>query len=31
MARGAVVLIRRVLHNLEDGYISFIINAYAGV
>jgi hypothetical protein len=30
MARGAVALIRRVLHDLEAGYVDFIINASAG-
>jgi hypothetical protein len=30
MVRGAVALIRRVLHDLEVGYVSFIINACAG-
>jgi hypothetical protein len=30
MARGAVALILRVLHDLEVGYIDFIINACAG-
>jgi hypothetical protein len=30
MARGAVALIRRVLHDLEVGYVGFIINACAG-
>jgi hypothetical protein len=28
---GVGALWRRVLHDLEVGYISFIINAYAGV
>jgi hypothetical protein len=31
MARGVVALLRRVLHDLEVGYVGFIINAYAGV
>jgi hypothetical protein len=30
MARGVVTLIRRVLHDLEVGYVDFIINGYAG-
>jgi hypothetical protein len=30
MARGDVVLIRRFLHDVEVGYIGFIINACAG-
>jgi hypothetical protein len=29
MARDVVALIRQVLHNLEVGYIGFIINACA--
>jgi hypothetical protein len=29
MARGVVALIRRVLHDLEVGYVGFIINASA--
>jgi hypothetical protein len=30
MVRGAVALIRRVLHDLEVVYVGFIINVYAG-
>jgi hypothetical protein len=30
MAQGAVALIRRLLHDLEVGYVGFIINACAG-
>jgi hypothetical protein len=30
MARGVVALIHRVLHDLEVGYVGFIINGCAG-
>jgi hypothetical protein len=30
MARGAIALIHRVLHDLEVSYVGFINNAYAG-
>jgi hypothetical protein len=30
IARGDMALIRRVLHDLEVGYVGFIINACAG-